>query len=99
MGRDLEEGLCTIPLIYALKADEAGIRELLGKLRLSDLSTDKAVLASILARCAETGGIEAARQEAARYTARAQAEIARLPACPARDELSSVADKLLNRAY
>jgi len=99
VGRDLEEGLCTIPLIYALKADEAGIRELLGKLRLSDLSTDKAVLASILARCAETGGIEAARQEAARYTARAQAEIARLPACPARDELSSVADKLLNRAY
>lgn len=99
VGRDLEEGLCTIPLIYALKADEAGVRGLLAELRAADGSIDRAVLSAILARCAETGGIEAARWEAERYTERAQAEIASLPACAARDELAAVADKLLDRNY
>lgn len=99
VGHDLEEGLCTLPLIYALRADEAGFRPLLAKLRKPDGKADPELLAAILSRCAEVGGVEAARRDAARYTSRAQAEIAGLPDCAARDELARVADRLLDRSY
>ncbi|HOX48436.1 MAG TPA: polyprenyl synthetase family protein [Spirochaetales bacterium] len=117
VGRDVAEGLCTLPLIHALRADGAGMRALLSRLprpgradraeagareealaRGDAVARDEAV-AAILARASELGGVEAARRDAARFTARAQAEIARLPRCEAREELARVADKLLSRKY
>jgi len=99
VGRDLEEGLCTLPLVYTLRRSPAEARALLARLRGADGRADRAVVQSLIALCAEKGGVEAARHDAATYTARAQSEIARLPDCPARDELSAVAAKLLTRNY
>lgn len=115
VGRDVAEGLCTLPLIHALRADEAGMRALLSRLprpassfrgaaREADAAAarDEAAardVAAVLARTSALGGVEAARRDAARFTERAQAEIARLPRCEAREELSRVAGKLLERRY
>mgnify|MGYP001412601809 CR=1 FL=1 len=109
VGRDLAEGLCTLPLVYALRADEAGMRALLERLAESQGSGAgrrpgraagaEEPVSAIVSRVAELGGLERAREAARRFTERAQAEIAGLPGIPARRELSSLADKLLARKY
>ena len=99
VGRDLEEGLCTLPLVYTLRADEAEARALVAKLRCADGSVDKEAVQRLIALCADRGGIEAAKRDAGISTKRAQSEISGLPAGRARDELSAVADKLLTRNY
>lgn len=112
VGRDLAEGLCTLPLIYALRAEHAlpaaeqGLSELLGALSVerqeSSSSAGEAsekAIAAIISRVATLGGLARSREAARRFTARAQAEIARLPELPARDELASLAARLLTREY
>jgi heptaprenyl diphosphate synthase len=102
-GLDIAEGLCTLPLIYALGADESAMRAALGRVAScaggmrSEERTAAARAAAELAT--ELGGTERARQDARRFTERALREIERLPATRARDELASIADKLLSRAY
>jgi heptaprenyl diphosphate synthase len=99
VGKDLAEGLCTLPLIMALRRDEAGVRHLLSRLRPDGATVDPSVVTALLERCAELGAIEGARVEVRRFTERAKAEIARLPRCEARDDLSSLAERLLSRSY
>jgi heptaprenyl diphosphate synthase len=104
VGHDVAEGLCTLPLIYALRADEAAMRSLLERLPRNSpaghigrsAEADEAISA-ILARSHELGGVESARRVAMRFTRRAQSEIARLPAGAPRDNLARVAEKLLSR--
>jgi len=99
VGRDLAEGLCTLPLIHALRRDEAGIRVGLAALRDPSGRVDEAAVQALIARCTELGGVDEARKEAALFTERAKGEMALLPACAARDELESLADRLLTRDY
>ena len=99
VGRDLAEGLCTLPLIHALRRDEAGIRARLATLRDPDGKVDEAAVQALIARCTELGGVDEARKEATLFTERAKAELALLPACAARDELEDLADRLLVRDY
>ncbi len=101
VGRDIAEGLCTLPLIHALRVDEHGVRALLSALsRERDGAAQmEPAVAAVIARTVSLGGVDAARRDAARFTARAEAEIARLPATPARDELSRLSSRLLSRLY
>ncbi len=107
VGHDVAEGLCTLPLIHALRADEAGMRALLARLPRpgaaravagAAAATAEAV-AAILARSVELGGVDAARRDAERYTRRAQAAIDGLPAGAPRDDLARLTAKLLSRSY
>jgi heptaprenyl diphosphate synthase len=101
VGRDLAEGLCTLPLIYALREDPAGMRALLPldpSLGASDRERDEKA-AEAARRAVLLGGTARARSDARRFTERALAEIRRLPDCPARSELSSLAERLIGRAY
>ena len=98
-GRDIAEGLCTLPLIYALRADRSGMEAVLAKVgrRGTAISAEAAVAAAALA--AKLGGPELAREDARRFTSRALEEIGRLPLSPERDELGRLAERLLHRAY
>lgn len=101
VGRDVAEGLCTLPLIHALRADEAGMRALLSGLRPGGKEgpVDEGVVKAVLDRTVALGGVEAAKLEASRVTARARAAIATLPSCEAKARLEGLTEKLLSRSY
>jgi len=109
VGKDIAEGLCTLPLVYALNEDGAALRSLLAP--LADLSAGAAAgragaeaardeaAGAAAARVVELGAVEAAREDARRFTARALQEIGRLKPGSPRDELASLAERLLARSY
>jgi heptaprenyl diphosphate synthase len=103
VGKDIAEGLCTLPLVYALEADPAGMRAALAPLaeRSSAVPAEERSRMALAAAAmvARLGGVERARSEAGRYTDRALREIGRLPGCAARDELAALARRLLLRSY
>jgi heptaprenyl diphosphate synthase len=94
VGNDLKEGLCTLPLIFALEAAPGRIRPLLGPGPMDDSR-----IASILEEIRVSGGIAKARAVARAFTARARREIGALPSCPARDDLAKAVELLLTRTY
>lgn len=106
VGWDIAEGLCTLPLIYALEADEAAMRSALEPLtaqsRAAAIDADAnraAATRSAAALAVALGGVERARKAARLFTSRALGEIASLPASAAREELAALAERLLHRAY
>jgi heptaprenyl diphosphate synthase len=99
VGRDIAEGLCTLPLVYALAADEAAMRAALSPVTArSGPARDEAAREAAL-RAVELGGTARARVDAAAFTDRALGEISKLPRSDARDELAALADRLLHRTY
>ncbi len=96
VGRDIAEGLSTLPLIYALKADRSGMEAMLDRVGKDN---DAQAVAEAAARAIDLGGISRAREDARRFTTRAKREIGRLPPSSARDDLGCLAERLLQRAY
>jgi heptaprenyl diphosphate synthase len=94
VGKDLREGLCTLPLIHALRSDPEGMKALLGAMK-----EDPAMVQAVIDRTFERGGIGRAREAALRYTERARREIGRLPDLPQKAELGTLAERLLTRNY
>lgn len=94
VGNDIKEGLCTLPLIFAVRNNGAALRPLLQKEAMDDETVTK-----ILAAVSETGALDQARSVARQFTVRARADIARLPSCEAKDDLISAAEYLLTRTY
>lgn len=94
VGKDLREGLCTLPLILALKRDGKAIKALLGNGPMDD-----GRVAEVVALVRESGALERAEAYASRYTDRALSEIGRLPEGEARRNLSQLAGKLLSRGW
>ncbi len=94
VGRDLSEGLCTLPLIHALARDDGSLGRLLASPPFSRETID-----CIVSRIRETGALEESRKTARRYTELALGEIGRLPDRPARRSLRMVAERLLVREY
>jgi heptaprenyl diphosphate synthase len=101
VGRDIAEGLCTLPLIHALRADEKGMKALLAGLRPGgpDSPVDESAVKAVLARSIALGGVEAAKIEASRITTRAKEAIATLPPCEAKARLEGLTESLLSRSY
>jgi heptaprenyl diphosphate synthase len=98
VGMDIAEGLCTLPLIYALRADRRRMEAALSRVASAGAAAAEAA-AEAAALALALGGPELARADARRFTARALMEIDRLPDCQARDELGGLAERLLHRAY
>lgn len=94
VGKDIREGLCTLPLILAIKADPTAIRPLLGSRK-----PETRAVTLLVSRVRSSGALDKARRYAGRYTERALAEIARLPKGSARNDLELVVKKLLTRDY
>jgi heptaprenyl diphosphate synthase len=95
-GTDLREGVRTLPMLYALADDSTDPRliEL-----LSGPIKDDAGVAEALELLRSSAGLERARVTLADYARRARAELASLPASPARDACESVADYLVARTH
>lgn len=94
VGNDIREGLCTLPLIFALQAGASSLKPL-----LASGSMDDGIVAQILKTVSDTGALEKAREIARHFTTRAGKEINALPACEARDNLIAASEKLLTRTY
>lgn len=94
VGNDIKEGLCTLPLIFAMKKDEAALRPF-----LREESMDDRTVARIVKAVSDSGALEQAREVARHFTARARKEINALPSCEAKDDLISATEKLLTRTY
>lgn len=95
-GTDLREGVRTLPMLYAL-ADPATDPRLV-ELLSGPISDDKLV-AEALGLLRASSGLERARETLSDYARRARAELAALPASPARDACESVADYLVARTH
>jgi len=94
VGKDVSEGLCTLPLIHALARDGGEIERLL----LNPPFPEETV-GRIVRRVRESGALEESRKTAQRYTQRALDEIDALPDKPAKQTLRRVAERLLVRVY
>lgn len=94
VGKDLREGLCTLPLILALRGDPSRLAPYLGS-----ASPDEGAVEHIVRIVRQSGSLEAARSLASRYTRRSLDELARLPAGAARDDLLSTVERLLTRKF
>ncbi len=94
VGNDLSEGLCTLPLIYALQEDAEHIRPLLSDIREVPDSIER-----ILSLVMKTKAIDRARADAAYYTRLAHTEIERLPNGAPKSDLERIVNSLLVRKY
>ena len=99
VGRDIAEGLCTLPLVHALAVDEEDLRPLLSRVAAASGEERAALAAEAASRAVSLGGVEAAKKDAQDYTERALGEIRRLPSGGERDELATLARRLLHRTY
>ena len=89
IGTDLRIGLYTLPVIEAVGREPALVAAL----------ADEIDVTAMIARVRQAGGIHAARNVAAAYTARAQSAIDLLPAQPVRAGLSMLVRSLLARDH
>jgi heptaprenyl diphosphate synthase len=94
-GTDLREGIRTLPMLYAL-ADGGPRGERLRVLLAAPL-TDDTLVAEALWLLRQSPGLDQAVRTLRSYADSARAELAVLPACPARDALASVTDYLAAR--
>ena len=92
-GTDLREGIRTLPMLYALA--EPGFDRL--RVLLAGPLTDDRLIAEALHLLRDSPGLSRAVQALRSYTDSARAELAVLPAGPARDALASVTDYLSTR--
>lgn len=91
VGRDLEEGMTTLPMIYAAQERP----ELAPRLAIP--ATDGAEAASLIEAIRATKGVERARARALGLHDEARAALARLPDRPERDALAELADFVVRR--
>jgi heptaprenyl diphosphate synthase len=96
VGSDLQAGLYTLPVLYALEHSSASerLRQL-----LFDPQLEASEVGEICEIVKEAGGIEHAYERASLYIERAQAALEGLNPSPARTALSELADFIHQRRY
>jgi geranylgeranyl pyrophosphate synthase len=94
VGRDLAEGMPTLPMIYAVEQD--GHRASLAR-RIVARDKDATEIRDLIAAIKASGGVQRARARAERSHDAAVAALERLPATPERDALRQIADFILSR--
>ena len=97
-GTDLRQGVRTLPVLYALRADDGSAET--GRLRslLSDADlTDPALHAEALALLRTSPALEEARETVRSWIAGARALVTRLPEVPARAAFVSLCDFVITR--
>lgn len=96
VGGDLRQGVITLPVIYAL--ERSAEQETLARIVACSEKTAKDIEDAIRITI-DCGGIEFAFRIAESYLAKARAQLARLPAIPARDALLGLADFVKTRSF
>ncbi|AVM01671.1 geranylgeranyl pyrophosphate synthase [Gordonia iterans] len=101
-GTDLREGVHTLPVLYALDGDgpdSVRLRELLLDSETSAARplTDDAEVTEALHLLVVSDGMARARRRLADMADEADAELAKLPACPARDAFASLVRYTVDR--
>jgi len=101
VANDLRQGIFTLPVVLALRADDGELARSLEGRRYAARSPRRArrEIARITGLVRGRGGFVRAREFARRYTERARREIERLPAGEPRDVLAGVTERLLHRSY
>lgn len=96
VGKDLEEGKMTLPLIYALSScsqkEQKKIKDAIGK-----KDALPAVISNILEFVQQSGGIDYALQRAQALIDKAKEELQAFAGCPETKQLAVVADYILAR--
>ena len=98
LGRDLEKGKLTLPLIHHLGALSAEEREQT-ETYLRNAPSDENARRTLAQQLERTGSIAYARDTASRLVAEAKQELAAMPLSDARDYLASLADAVVERAF
>jgi octaprenyl-diphosphate synthase len=96
IGKDLEEGKMTLPLIYALGRCSPVQREII-RTAVEKKAFSADILRSISVIVEETGGIAYALDQAKRFIAQAVEGLRVFPDNPEKDHLLAVADYILSR--
>lgn len=94
VGRDLAEGMPTLPMIYAV-SDNGHHPDLARRIVATDKSEDE--VRELLAIIRSSTGVERARQRALAFHDAAMKALDRLPARPEREALREVADFVVSR--
>ena len=94
LGRDLDLGKPTLPLIHGLANAEAGVREQLEAFVRGDAATDGARAREMLGR---TGSVDYANAVAQRHVTAAIGRLEALPPSPAKTSLTTMAQFVLQR--
>jgi octaprenyl-diphosphate synthase len=96
IASDLREGKLTLPFIHLLRHGNAEVRSLIADVvRDRDLTPER--WPCIAGYLAEYGSLDYAHRKATEYGERAKASLCTLPANPARDGLTALADYILSR--
>ena len=95
VGRDLAEGMPTLPMIYAVAAQDGEGARLAERIVARDKDGDE--MRDLIALIRASGGVQRARERARGFHASAVAALDRLPARPERDALRAIADFVLER--
>lgn len=96
IGKDLEEGKITLPLIYALHSAPEDEREK-NKALIASKEANEKVVPSILSLIQKYKGIDYSLQSAAKFINDAQSELAVFNSCPEKEHLHAVAQYVLAR--
>ena len=91
---DFRKGILTLPVLYAVKTEEAGdrIRALLSKAEKGQFSDDDSAELVRLVRM--SGGIREAKRDLGRFAASAHEALQELPPCRARDILAGLVARM-----
>ena len=96
IGKDLEEGKITLPLIYTLKQCTDEERERAGHL-LADKENNKNTTEFIFSLIQKYKGVDYALKTAAGYISEARSQLSIFSDCPEKDQLNAVAEYILTR--
>ncbi|MFG0245984.1 MAG: polyprenyl synthetase family protein [Phycisphaerales bacterium JB052] len=99
VGKDLEKGKLTYPLIHHLAhADEQQTIRSLELIRLA-AQHDQSGIPELIEAIGSTGSIDATRSLASSYVDRAKSTLLELPESPGRSMLELIADAVISRSY
>ncbi len=96
VGRDLAEGMPTLPMIYAIAERDGDRGALAERIVARDKSPEE--VRALLEAIRRSGGVQRARERALAFHAAALAALDRLPATRERDALQEIADFTVARA-
>lgn len=99
VGRDLDKGKLTYPIIHHLSNASTSTRSKSLELIRAAAQGDQSQLADLIDLINETGSIQATQQMAQTYVDRAKARLSDIPEGPGRPMLQLIADAVVNRTH
>jgi len=96
IGKDLEEGKITLPLIFALQQSTQEEKSKIKEIITGKKGSQKAVR-EILRLIKKYKGIDSSLQIASRYISEAKSQLSIFNDCPEKDHLNTVAEYILSR--